>query len=98
MSDPTERGAANPAGALGQPVIDPDKLKAFGSQLAQATADLEAMRTLKVVPEFGFTFDGARYTVTMLGQTVADPFLSRAILLAAQQAGVAPPKSGDTEP
>lgn len=99
MTDPAKRPGSNPAGVLGQPIIDPSKLSAFGSQLARATADLEAMRVLAVVPRFTMTWDGRTYTVAVLDVTKSDPFLSRAILLAAQEAGVAaPPKPEGVKP
>ncbi len=91
MSDPRNREPVNPRGTLGQPIIDPEKVKAFGSQLARATADLEAMRILSILPVFEMKWDGQAYTVTIGALTKTDPFLSRAILLTAQELGITPP-------
>lgn len=91
MNGPPKRGALTPP-------IDPTKAAQLGAQLARATADLEAMRVLAVVPEFSHTWDGSKYTVKMLDVEVTDPFLSRAIILAAQEAGAIPKPDGDTKP
>ena len=91
MNDPRRRASPNLAGTLGQPIIDPDVVNRLAPALARATADLEAMRMLSVISKFESTWDGLTYTVVVLGVTKSDPFLSRAILLAAQEAGVAPP-------
>jgi hypothetical protein len=93
---PKPRPGAGP-GVL-RPPLDPQKVAELGSQVARATADLEAMRVLAVVPEFSHTFDGSQYTVKLLGAEVTDPFLSRAILLAAQASGALPKPDGGTKP
>lgn len=77
---------------LGRPPIDPDFAAQLGANVTRATADLEAMRVIAILPVFESRFDGKHYTVMVLGHTVTDPILSRAIVMAAKQAGIEIPE------
>jgi hypothetical protein len=77
---------------LGRPPIDPDVAAQIGASVTRAAAELEAMRVIAILPVFESRFDGKHYTVTVLGQTVTDPILSRAIVMAAKQAGIEIPE------